>query len=395
MPTYSRLPVALVRGSGSWVWDHEGRQYLDALSGIAVNTLGHAHPRLVEALQKQVATLIHASNLYQAPLQEELAEALTQRSGMTNAFFCNSGLEANEAAIKLARKHGHRLGFERPEVLVFEKAFHGRSLATLSATGNKKVQIGFEPLVEGFVRAPMNDLKAVQEALDQHPHISAIFIETIQGEGGIQPARIEFLKALRDLCTERHILLMLDEVQCGIGRTGKWFAHQWAEVVPDVMPLAKGLGSGVPIGAVLAHGLAADLFQPGNHGTTFGGNPLAMRAALTTIEVIESDGLMENAKSQGERLMQELRTTFAESSGVIEVRGAGLMIGVELAHACGSLPTEGLQAGLLFNVTAEQVIRLLPPLTFSSEEAQICLERLVPLIHTSIERHRSESAQAA
>ncbi len=395
MPTYSRLPVALVRGSGSWVWDHEGRQYLDALSGIAVNTLGHAHPRLVEALQKQVATLIHASNLYQAPLQEELAEALTQRSGMTNAFFCNSGLEANEAAIKLARKHGHRLGFERPEVLVFEKAFHGRSLATLSATGNKKVQIGFEPLVEGFVRAPMNDLKAVQEALDQHPHISAIFIETIQGEGGIQPARIEFLKALRDLCTERHILLMLDEVQCGIGRTGKWFAHQWAEVVPDVMPLAKGLGSGVPIGAVLAHGLAADLFQPGNHGTTFGGNPLAMRAALTTIEVIESDGLMENAKSQGERLMQELRTTFAESSGVIEVRGAGLMIGVELAHACGSLPTEGLQAGLLFNVTAEQVVRLLPPLTFSSEEVQTCLERLIPLIHTSIERHRSESAQAA
>lgn len=395
MPTYSRLPVALVRGSGSWVWDHEGRQYLDALSGIAVNTLGHAHPRLVEALQKQVATLIHASNLYQAPLQEELAEALTQRSGMTNAFFCNSGLEANEAAIKLARKHGHRLGFERPEVLVFEKAFHGRSLATLSATGNKKVQIGFEPLVEGFVRAPMNDLKAVQEALDEHPHISAIFIETIQGEGGIQPARIEFLKALRDLCTERHILLMLDEVQCGIGRTGKWFAHQWAEVIPDVMPLAKGLGSGVPIGAVLAHGLAADLFQPGNHGTTFGGNPLAMRAALTTIEVIESDGLMENAKSQGERLMQELRTTFAESAGVIEVRGAGLMIGVELAHACGSLPTEGLQAGLLFNVTAEQVVRLLPPLTFSSEEVQTCLERLIPLIHTSIERHRSESAQAA
>ena len=395
MPTYSRLPVALVRGSGSWVWDDEGRQYLDALSGIAVNTLGHAHPRLVEALQKQVATLIHASNLYQAPLQEELAEALTQRSGMTNAFFCNSGLEANEAAIKLARKHGHRLGFERPEVLVFEKAFHGRSLATLSATGNKKVQIGFEPLVEGFVRAPMNDLKAVQEALDQHPHISAIFIETIQGEGGIQPARIEFLKALRDLCTERNILLMLDEVQCGIGRTGKWFAHQWAEVVPDVMPLAKGLGSGVPIGAVLAHGLAADLFQPGNHGTTFGGNPLAMRAALTTIEVIESDGLMENAKSQGERLMRELRTTFAESSGVIEVRGAGLMIGVELAHACGSLPTEGLQAGLLFNVTAEQVVRLLPPLTFSSEEVQTCLERLIPLIHTSIERHRSESAQAA
>jgi acetylornithine aminotransferase len=395
MPTYTRLPVALVRGSGSWVWDDEGRQYLDALSGIAVNTLGHAHPRLVEALQKQVATLIHASNLYQAPLQEELADALTQRSGMTNAFFCNSGLEANEAAIKLARKHGHRLGFERPEVLVFEKAFHGRSLATLSATGNTKVQIGFEPLVEGFIRAPMNDLQAVREALEQHPHISAIFIETIQGEGGIQPARVEFLQALRSLCTERNILLMLDEVQCGIGRTGKWFAHQWAGVLPDVMPLAKGLGSGVPIGAVLAHGIAADLFQPGNHGTTFGGNPLAMRAALTTIEVVESEGLMENARIQGDRMMAALRSTFAHIPEVVDVRGAGLMMGIELNHACGTLPTDGLHAGLLFNVTAERVVRLLPPLTFSDEESQTCLDRLTPLILSSIERQHSESARAA
>ncbi|MEY4013345.1 MAG: hypothetical protein RLZZ290_209 [Pseudomonadota bacterium] len=395
MPTYTRLPVALVRGSGAWMWDDQGRQYLDALSGIAVNTLGHAHPRLVEALQRQVATLIHASNLYQAPLQEELADALTRRSGMTNAFFCNSGLEANEAAIKLARKHGHRLGFDRPEILVFEKAFHGRSLATLSATGNTKVQIGFEPLVEGFVRAPMNDMEAVRQALDLHPHISAIFIETIQGEGGIQPARVEFLQALRAICTERSILLMLDEVQCGIGRTGKWFAHQWADVLPDVMPLAKGLGSGVPIGAVLAHGIAADLFQPGNHGTTFGGNPLAMRAALTTIEVVESEGLMENARVQGDRMMTALRSSFAQAPEVVDIRGAGLMMGIELSHACGTLPSEGLQAGLLFNVTAERVVRLLPPLTFSDEEAQICVDRLTPLIQSSIERQRSESARAA
>lgn len=395
MPTYARLPVALVRGSGAWVWDDQGRQYLDALSGIAVNTLGHAHPRLVEALQQQVATLIHVSNYYRAPLQEELAEALTQRSGMTNAFFCNSGLEANEAAIKLARKHGHRLGFERPEVMVFEKAFHGRSLATLSATANPKVQAGFEPLVEGFVRVPLNSIAAVREALDQHPQISAVFLETIQGEGGIQPAQREFLQALRQLCTERRVLLMLDEVQCGIGRTGKWFAHQWADVVPDVMPLAKGLGSGVPIGAVLAHGIAADLFQPGNHGTTFGGNPLAMRAALTTLEVIESEGLMDNARRQGDRIMSEICQVFSQCPELTEVRGAGLMIGVELGLACSNLPAQALDAGLLFNVTADRVIRLLPPLIIQDEEVQTLLDRLVPLIQGAIDQHRSESVRAA
>jgi len=395
MPTYSRLPVALVRGSGSWVWDDQGRKYLDALSGIAVNTLGHAHPRLVEALQAQVATLIHTSNLYESPLQEALAAQLVERSHMTNAFFCNSGLEANEAAIKLARKHGHRLGFDRPEVLVFEKAFHGRSLATLSATGNPKVQVGFEPLVEGFVRVPMNNIEAVESALVAHPQISAVFVETIQGEGGVQPAQIAFLKALRALCTRHQILLMLDEVQCGIGRTGKWFAHQWADVIPDVMPLAKGLGSGVPIGAVLAHGIAADLFQPGNHGTTFGGNPLAMRAALTTIEVIESEGLMQNAQRQGDTLMSALRSHFAKSPGVDEVRGAGLMIGVVLSHPCAHLPTQGLSEGLLFNVTADRVIRLLPPLIFSDAETQLCLDRLIPMIESSIAQYHSEGARAA
>jgi acetylornithine aminotransferase len=280
-------------------------------------------------------------------------------------------------------------------VLVFEKAFHGRSLATLSATGNPKVQVGFEPLVEGFVRVPMNNIEAVESALAAHPQISAVFVETIQGEGGVQPAQIAFLKALRALCTRHQILLMLDEVQCGIGRTGKWFAHQWADVIPDVMPLAKGLGSGVPIGAVLAHGIAADLFQPGNHGTTFGGNPLAMRAALTTIEVIESESLMQNAQRQGDTLMSALRSHFAQSPGVDEVRGAGLMIGVVLSHPCAHLPTQGLSEGLLFNVTADRVIRLLPPLIFSDAETQLCLDRLIPMIESSIAQHHSEGARAA
>lgn len=395
MPTYSRLPVALVRGDGAWVWDDQDRPYLDALSGIAVNTLGHAHPRLVAALQEQIARLIHVSNLYQSPLQEELAQALTARAGMSNAFFCNSGLEANEAAIKLARKHGHRMGADRPEILVFEKAFHGRSLATLSATANAKVQIGFEPLVEGFVRVPLNDLAAIREALDQRPQISAVFLETIQGEGGIQPAQVEFLQGLRSLCSERRVLLMLDEVQCGIGRTGRWFAHQWAGVVPDVMPLAKGLGSGVPVGAVLTHGIASDLFQPGNHGTTFGGNALAMRAGLTTLEVVESEGLMQNALRQGQRIMSELSAAFSQCPELVEVRGAGLMIGVELSFPCSGLSSQALQAGLLLNVTAERVIRLLPPLIFNDAETQTCLDRLIPLMQSAIDQHRAEGLRAA
>jgi len=280
------------------------------------------------------------------PLQTKLAQELVRLSGMTNAFFCNSGLEANEAAIKIARKYGHQRGFDRPKIIVFEKAFHGRSLATLSATGNEKVQKGFEPLVEGFVRVPMNDMEIIRRMAERHPDISAVFLETIQGEGGIRPSTLSFLKSLREFCTEKNWLLMLDEVQCGIGRTGKWFAHQWAGVIPDVMPLAKGLGSGVPIGAVVAHGVAATVFEPGNHGTTFGGNPLAMRAGLETIAAIETDGLLENAAARGQQIYDGLAKAFAGLAGVKEIRGHGLMIGIELDRPCRRDRRPGTSGGL-------------------------------------------------
>lgn len=380
MPTYARQSVAFVRGEGSWLWDAEGRRYLDALSGIAVNTLGHAHPALVAGLREQVGQLIHTSNLYEVPLQAELADQLARLSGMTNVFFCNSGLEANEAALKLARKHGHNLGFDRPQTIVFEGAFHGRSIATLSATASAKVQKGFEPLVEGFVRVPLNDMNALAAATAANPQVSAVFLESIQGEGGIRPADIEFLRALRAHCTAHNILLMLDEVQCGIGRTGRWFAHQWADVLPDVMPLAKGLGSGVPIGAVVAHGPAASLFEPGNHGTTFGGNPLAMRAGLVTLEVIARDGLLENAHARGAQIRSRLESALAGQPGVSEIRGQGLMIGIELAQPCGVLVQRALNAGLLINVTSDRVIRLLPALIITAEEADDVVDRLLPLV---------------
>jgi acetylornithine aminotransferase len=380
MNTYARLPVALSHGQGSWVWSTDGRRFLDALSGIAVNTLGHNHPRLTAGLREQVGRLIHTSNIYGIPLQLQLAEKLVALSGMTNVFFCNSGLEANEAAIKLARKHGHSKGYDLPKVIVFEGAFHGRSLATLSATANPKVHKGFEPLVEGFVRLPLNDIGAVREALRTHADIAAVFLESIQGEGGIRPAQIAFLKDLRSLCSKHDVLLMLDEVQCGIGRTGKWFAHQWADVLPDVMPLAKGLGSGVPIGAVVAHGKAAHLFEPGNHGTTFGGNPLAMRAGLETLAAVEEEGLLENSAQRGAQIRDGLAQALAGFSGVHEIRGEGLMIGVELEQPCTALVGQALEAGLLINVTADRVIRLLPPLTLSADEANQIVQILAPLI---------------
>lgn len=380
MNTYSRQPVAFTHGEGVWLWDTDGRKYLDALSGIAVNTLGHAHPALVRGLQDQVGKLIHTSNLYEVSLQTQLAQELVRLSGMTNVFFCNSGLEANEAAIKIARKYGHQRGFDRPKVVVFEKAFHGRSLATLSATGNEKVQKGFEPLVEGFVRVPMNDMETIRRMAERHPDISAVFLETIQGEGGIRPSTIAFLKALREFCTQRNWLLMLDEVQCGIGRTGKWFAHQWADITPDVMPLAKGLGSGVPIGAVVAHGAAATVFQPGNHGTTFGGNPLAMRAGLETIRAIESEGLLKNASVRGKQMHDGFSAAFAGLSGIKEIRGHGLMIGIELDRPCGEIVGLARDAGLLLNVTADSVIRLLPALTINAQEADDIVGRLAPIV---------------
>jgi acetylornithine/N-succinyldiaminopimelate aminotransferase len=380
MNTYGRLPFALSHGRGCRVWDTDGKQYLDGLGGIAVNTLGHGHPKLVPALQDQVAKLIHCSNYYAAPMQETLAAKLCELSGLDAAFFCSTGLEANEGALKIARKFGHDKGIERPEIIVYEKAFHGRSIATLSATGNPKVQAGFGPLVEGFVRVPLNNLDAVREVARTNPNVVAVFLETIQGEGGIHPTRIEILQGLRQICDQQDWLLMLDEVQCGIGRTGKWFAHQWAGIKPDVMPLAKGLGSGVPIGAIVAGPRAAKVLQPGNHGTTFGGNPLAMRAGIETLRIMEEDGVMANAAAVGARLHAGLAEGLAGVAGVTEIRGQGLMIGIELDRPCGVLLGQAADAGLLLSVTADSVIRLVPPLILSAAEADEMVAILVPLV---------------
>ena len=380
MSTYGRLDLAISHGQGCWVWDVKGRRYLDGLAGIAVNTLGHGHPRLVPALQDQVAKLIHTSNYYHVPLQEQLADKLCELSGLSKVFFCNSGLEANEAALKIARKFGHDRGNDNPEVLVFEGAFHGRSIATLSATANPKIHAGFGPLVPGFVRVPLNDIKAVEAALLAHPGITAVFLETIQGEGGVNPAQLEFLRQLRRVCDSHDILLMLDEVQCGIGRTGKWFAYQWADIQPDVMPLAKGLGSGVPIGAVVCGPRAATVLQPGNHGSTFGGNPLAMRAGVETLTIMQEDGLLANAIEVGALLKTALQGGLAGVNGVVELRGQGLMIGIELDRSCGPLMAQAAAAGLLISVTADRVIRLVPALILSPAEAQEIASILCPLI---------------
>jgi acetylornithine/N-succinyldiaminopimelate aminotransferase len=380
MNTYGRLPIALSHGQGVRVWDVNGREYLDALAGIAVNTLGHNHPKFVPALQDQVAKIIHSCNYYHVPNQEKLAAKLAELSGMTNAFFCCTGLEANEGAIKLARKFGHDKGIARPEIVVYENAFHGRSIATLSATGNPKMQQGFGPLVEGFIRVPLNDIEALKKATEGNPNVVAVFFETIQGEGGINPMRADYLQQVRQLCDAKDWLLMIDEVQCGMGRTGKWFAHQWAGIRPDVMPLAKGLGSGVPVGAVVAGPKAANIFQPGNHGTTFGGNPLAMRAGVETIRIMEEDGLLENAANIGAHLKGALARELGPLPGVKEIRGQGLMIGVELDRPCGVLTTRACEAGLLISVTADNVIRLLPPLIMNRAEADEVVERLAPLV---------------
>ncbi len=401
MNTYGRLPIALAHGRGCWLWDTQGRRYLDALGGIAVNTLGHGHPKLVPALHDQVSKLIHSSNYYEVPLQEQLAAKLCELSGLNAVFFCNSGLEANEGAIKIARKFGHDKGIERPEIIVYEAAFHGLSIATLSATGNPKVQAGFGPLVEGFIRVPFNDVDAIKRATDGNTNVVACFFETVQGEGGVNPARVDFLQGIRKLCDERNWLLMIDEVQCGIGRTGKWFAHQWAGIVPDVMPLAKGLGSGVPIGAVVAGPKAAHIFQPGNHGTTFGGNPLAMRAGVETLRIVEGDGLLQNAATVGAAFSGALRQQLAqelEDGSVRDIRGQGLMIGVELAQPCSALVGQCAEAGLLISVTADSVIRLVPPLILSLGEAMQMVTILVPLIQSHIRAlapaHTTQSEKA-
>ena len=380
MKTYGRLPVALSHGRGCWVWDTDGKKYLDGLGGIAVNTLGHAHPKLVPALQEQIGKLIHSSNYYLVPLQERLAAKLCELSGLSNAFFCSTGLEANEGALKIARKSGHDRGITKPEIVVYEKAFHGRSIATLSATGNEKVQAGFGPLVEGFVRVPLNDIGALREVARTRPNVVAVFLEVIQGEGGINPATVEYLQVVRRLCDERDWLLMLDEVQCGMGRTGKWFAHQWAGIRPDVMPMAKGLGSGVPVGAVVCGPRAATVLGPGNHGTTFGGNPLAMRAGVETLRIMEEDGLLDNAAKVGAALKAGLQRELEGVAGMVEIRGQGLMLGIELDTPCGDLLGRAADAGLMLSVTAERVIRLVPPLILSHDEAMQIVAILAPLI---------------
>ncbi|HMC12983.1 MAG TPA: aspartate aminotransferase family protein [Gallionellaceae bacterium] len=380
MNTYARQPVAFTHGEGAWLWDSNGKRYLDALAGIAVNTLGHAHPRYTAALNAQIGKLIHVSNVYQVPQQEQLADKLCALSNMDEVFVCNSGCEANEAAIKLARMYGHNKGIELPNIIVMEKAFHGRTLATLSATGNRKVQAGFEPLVPGFVRVPYNDMDAIRQVAEHNRNVVAVLVEPIQGEGGIRTLDIHYLEQLRQLCDQQGWLLMLDEVQCGIGRTGKWFAFQHTGILPDVMTLAKGLGSGVPVGACLAAGKAAGTFKPGNHGSTFGGNPLASTAALTTLNIMEQDKLLAHAASIGNFLLNGFRERLGQVAGVASFRGQGLMIGIELDKPCGDLVQLALAQGLLINVTADTVIRLLPPLVFTQTEAQQLLEVLCPLV---------------
>jgi len=394
MDTYARLPVAFERGEGSWLWDANGKRYLDAMSGVAVCGLGHGHPKYVAALRDQVGRLVHTSNLYRITLQEKLAERLAAISGMENVFFCNSGCEANEAAIKLARLYGHKKNVEAPAIVVLEKAFHGRTIATLSATGSRKVQAGFEPLLAGFVRVPFDDLDAVRRVAEGNRSVVAVLVELLQGEGGVNVCHEGYLRGLREICDAHDWLLMLDEVQSGMGRTGKWFAFQHSGVMPDVMPLAKGLGNGVPIGACLAAGPAAHLFKPGNHGSTFGGNPLACAAALATIDIIEEERLMENAVKTGDFIRAELARQIGGLKGVREIRGKGLMIGIELEHPCGELVQQALDRGMLINVTVDHVIRLLPPLNFKTEEAGLLLATLVPLVTQFLDRQAASQAAA-
>ena len=380
MNTYARLPVTFSHGKGSRLVDVEGKEYLDALSGIAVSTLGHAHPKLVAAIAAQAGRMLHTSNLYRIQEQEQLADKLCALSGMQEVFFGNSGAEANEGAIKLARFYGHKKGIELPTIIVMEHAFHGRTLATLSATANRKAQAGFEPLVAGFVRVPFGDLEAIKAVAEHNKHIVGVMLEIIQGEGGIHLCDPAFYRGVREICDAHDWLMICDEVQCGMGRTGKWFGYQQAGVQPDVATLAKGLGSGVPIGACMAGGKAAGLFGPGNHGSTFGGNPLVATAALTTIQVIEEEGLLANAEKIGALIRQLFAESLAGVNGVVDIRGHGLMIGLELDRPCGALVSQGLAAGLLINVTAEKVIRFLPPLIFSENDARELVDRVTPLI---------------
>jgi acetylornithine aminotransferase len=380
MTTYNRLPVAFTHGQGVWLWDTEGRRYLDALAGIGVSGLGHAHPKVVRAIADQAAKVIHTSNLYEIPLQSALADRLCDLSGMDEVFFCSSGSEANEAAIKLARLYGHQQGVQNGHIVVMERAWHGRTLATLSATGNRKAQAGFEPLVTGFVRVPYNDADAVRHVAEGNQPVVAILMEVLQGEGGINVADLDYIRYLRRVCDDKGWLLMIDEVQSGIGRTGRWFGYQHAGIEPDVITLAKGLGSGVPIGACIGARRAKGVFKAGNHGGTFGGGPMVCAAALATLEAMAKEGLLANAERMGELIRSGVREALAGVAGVTSIRGMGLMIGIELDRPCGELVKRALQAGMLINVTADKVVRLLPPLVIGEHEARELAARLAALI---------------
>ena len=380
MNTYSRLPVTFARGEGVWLWDDQGKKYLDALAGIAVCGIGHCHPKLVKAISEQAGTLIHTSNLYHIDKQEKLAKKLAILSGLNKSFFCNSGAEANETAIKLARLYGHNKGIDQPTIIVMENSFHGRTMATLTATGNRKVQAGFEPLLTGFARVPFNDLDAIAQVSAHNKNVVAILVEPYQGEGGVNVPQANYLKGLRQICDENGWLLMLDEVQCGIGRSGKWFAFQNSEIVPDVITLAKSLGSGVPIGACIAGNVAGEIFKPGNHASTFGGNPLACTAAITTLDIIEEENLMCNALEQGAFIRKNLLEQLGNLSHVTQIRGHGLMIGIELTKPCGELVKKALEQGLLLNVTSDKVVRLLPPLVIKKNES----EQIINMVSTLI-----------
>jgi acetylornithine aminotransferase len=388
MNTYARQPVSFVKGEGVWLFDAEGNRYLDALAGVAVNGLGHGHPKLVKAISDQATKLIHVSNVYNINEQERLADKLCEVSGMDKVFFCNSGCEANEASIKLARLYGHNKGIKNPEIIVMEKAFHGRTLATLSATGNRKTQAGFEPLVSGFVRVPFDDVEAVRQVASHNKNVVAILVEPVQGEGGINIPHdaAGYLEQLRKICDDNGWLLMLDEVQTGIGRTGTWFAFQHTNIVPDVMSLAKGLGSGVPIGACVAKGVAAETFTYGKHGSTFGGNPLATAAGFATLQIIEEENLRAHAQVMGDLICNGLRAALKDVAGVNIIRNAGLMIGVELNRPCGDLVKRALAEKLLINVTADNVVRLLPPLVINQSES----EQLVAILAKLIKQFLSE-----
>ncbi|MGD2139998.1 MAG: acetylornithine transaminase [Burkholderiales bacterium] len=388
MPTYGRQPVTFSHGEGAWLWDTDGKRYLDALCGIAVTGLGHAHPKITAALSEQAGRLIHCSNLYRIQGQQQLADRLCELASMDNVFFCNSGAEANEAAIKIARLYGHRKGVSKPSIVVMEQSFHGRTMATLSATGSRKVQAGFEPLLGGFARVPYNDIAAVEVAAANNPDIVAVLVEPVQGEGGINIPDDGYLDALRAICDRKNWLLMLDEIQTGMGRTGAWFAHQLTASKPDVMTLAKGLGNGFPIGACLARGAAAEVLQPGSHGSTFGGNPLGCAAAMTTLTVIDEDNLLARANELGEAITGGLARKLAGVPGIRQLRNKGLMIAIELDEPCGELVARGLEAGFLINVTADKVVRLLPPLIMSDEQAQQLVDGVAALItaHTTARR---------